>query len=72
MSIEDCAHNFLKRIGSKFGESIWVDDATSTVYKGTYARLCIEVESQKPLVSKFKLKRRIRRLEYEREAFILL
>ena len=42
-----------------------MDDATSLVYKGLYARICVEVELQKPLVSKFMLRKRVRRLEYE-------
>ena len=37
----------------------------SLVYKGLYARICVEVELQKPLVSKFMLRKRVRRLEYE-------
>ena len=50
-------YNFLMRVGSINGKPIRVDDAKSTVSRGHYARLCIEVDLQKPLVTKFKLKR---------------
>ena len=53
------------RVGSKIGNPIKVDDATSMVSRGHYARICVEVDLIKPLVSKFRLRRRIRRLEYE-------
>lgn len=48
------------------GKAIKVDDATSSVSKGLlYARVYMEGDLQKPLVSKFMLRRRVRRLEYE-------
>lgn len=33
--------------------------------RGKYARLCIEVDLRKPLLLKYRLRRRIRRIEYE-------
>ena len=53
------------RVGSKIGNPIKIDDATSTVSRGHYARICVEVDQMKPLISKFRLKRRVRRLEHE-------
>ena len=53
------------RVGSKIGKPIRVDNATSTMSRGHYARICVEVDLLKPLVSKFKFRRRIRTLEYE-------
>ena len=52
-------------IGSKIGKSIRIDDATSTVSRGHYARICVEIDILKPMVAKFKLRRRIRTLEYK-------
>ena len=52
------------RVGSKIGKLIRVDNATSTMSRGNYTRICVEVDLLKPLVSKFKLRRRIRKLEY--------
>ncbi|XVF80636.1 hypothetical protein PTKIN_Ptkin15bG0090000 [Pterospermum kingtungense] len=42
-----------------------VDQATSLVSRGKFARLCVEDDITKPLLSKLKLKRRVRRIEYE-------
>ena len=42
-----------------------MDEATSVVSRGHFARICVELDLKKPLVSKFRLRRRIRRLEYE-------
>ena len=53
------------RVGSKIGKPIRVDNATSTMSCGHYMRICVEVDLLKPLVSKFRLRRRIRKLEYE-------
>lgn len=52
-------------LGSKIGKPVWVDDATSSASRGLYSRVCVEVDLQKTLVSKFMLRRRIRKLEYE-------
>ena len=53
------------RLGSKIGKPIKVDDATHTVSSGHYVRICVEVDISKPLLSKFKSRRRIRRVEDE-------
>ena len=42
-----------------------MDNVTSAVSKGHFARICVEVDLLKLLVSKFRLRRRIWRLEYE-------
>ena len=52
-------------IGSKIGKSIRIDDATSTVSRGHYARICVEIDLLKPMVAKFKLRRRVGKLEYK-------
>ena len=53
------------RLGSKIGNTIKVNDSTSMVSQGHYARIFVEVDLMNLLVSKFNLQRRIRRLEYE-------
>ena len=58
-------YNFLMRVGSKIGKPIRVDNATSTLSRGHYARICVKVDLLKPLVSNFRFRRRIRKLEYE-------
>lgn len=53
------------KIGSKVGNPIKVDMNTSLVNRGHYVRMCVEVDMSKPLLWKFRLKRRTRRIEYE-------
>ena len=53
------------RLGLKKGKPIRVDEATSSISRGHYARICVEVDLSKPLLSKFKLWRIIRRLKYK-------
>ena len=45
--------------------SIGIDYATNTISRGPYARICVEIDLLKPLVAKFKMRRRVRRVEYE-------
>ena len=64
LPIEYFDYKFLMRVGSKIGKPIRVANATSTLSIGHYERICVEVDVLKPLVSKFRLKRRIKKLEY--------
>ena len=52
-------------VGSKIGKPVHIDDAASTVSRGHYARICVEIDLLKPLVTKFKLRRKVKKLEYE-------
>lgn len=65
LPIEYCSEELLVKVGAKIGEPIKVDRNTSLVTRGHYARLCVEVDITKPLLSKFKLIRRVRYVEYE-------
>ena len=55
----------LWKIGDRIGRTLKVDRATSVGIRGNFARLCVEVDLTKPLLAKFKLRRRIRRIMYE-------
>ncbi|CAN1135614.1 hypothetical protein LINPERHAP2_LOCUS8956 [Linum perenne] len=55
----------LRILGDKLGTTIRVDGTTLLGSRGNYVRLCIEVDLHKPLVSKYRLNRRVRRVEYE-------
>ncbi|CAN1147044.1 Uncharacterized protein At4g02000 [Linum perenne] len=55
----------LRILGDKLGKMVRVDGMTLLGSRGNYARLCIEVDLNKPLVSKYLLNRRVRRVEYE-------
>ena len=65
LSIEYFNYKFLMTVGSKIGKPVHIDDAVSTVSRGHYARICVEIDLLKPMVTKFKLRRKFRKLEYE-------
>ncbi|XP_019184629.1 PREDICTED: uncharacterized protein LOC109179582 [Ipomoea nil] len=56
---------FLRKLGNKVGRTIRVDQATSMVSRGMFARVCVEVDITKPLISKFTYKGRVRLVAYE-------
>lgn len=53
------------KVGKKIGCPIRMDDNTLRRSRGRFSQLCVEVDLAKPLLSKFWLRHRIRRLEYE-------
>ena len=53
------------KVGEKISKPVRLDDETSLVSKGHFTLLCVEVDLQKPLVSKFELHRKVHKLEYE-------
>lgn len=53
------------RIGELIGKPKYIDEATSMVSKGRFARMCVEVDIMKLLLSNFKLHRRIIHIEFE-------
>ncbi|CAN1189866.1 hypothetical protein LINPERHAP2_LOCUS40159 [Linum perenne] len=55
----------LKRIGDRIGTTVRIDHTTLEGARGNYARICVEVDLSKPLLSKYRLRRRVRRIEYE-------
>ncbi|XP_073046080.1 uncharacterized protein [Primulina eburnea] len=65
LPIEYYDTDFLMKIGSKIGRPIRVDQATSLVSRGKFARICVEVDINKPLLAKFMLRRKVRKIEYE-------
>ncbi|XP_019167804.1 PREDICTED: uncharacterized protein LOC109163508 [Ipomoea nil] len=56
---------YLMKLGRKIGEPKYVDEATSVGSKGRFARMCVEVDLTKPLLSKFTAKMKVQRIEYE-------
>ena len=65
LPIEYYDQDFLMKVGEKIRKPIRIDQTTGLVSRGKFARLCVEVDITKPLLSKFKLRRRVRRIEYE-------
>ncbi|CAL1413594.1 unnamed protein product [Linum trigynum] len=52
-------------IGDKIGRVEKIDYNTANGSRGNYARICVEIDLRKRLVSKYRIKRRVRRVEYE-------
>ncbi|CAN1168683.1 hypothetical protein LINPERHAP2_LOCUS27953 [Linum perenne] len=65
LPLENFDVEVLKLVGDKIGKTIRVDGTTLFGSRGNYARLCVEVDLHKPLISKYRLHRRVRRIEYE-------
>ncbi|CAN1120271.1 hypothetical protein LINPERHAP2_LOCUS111 [Linum perenne] len=55
----------LKRIGDRIGKTVRIDHTTLEASRGNFARICVEVDLSKPLLSKYRMRRRVRRIEYE-------
>lgn len=52
-------------LGEKIGEPKNIDEATNIVSRGKFARMCVEIDITKPLVSKFRLRKKVCQIEYE-------
>ncbi|XP_031131691.1 uncharacterized protein LOC116033077 [Ipomoea triloba] len=63
--IEYFEEGFLMKIGKQIGRPVKVDTTTSLVSIGKFARVCIEVDLSKPLLSKFTLEDEVLPIEYE-------
>ncbi|CAL1397560.1 unnamed protein product [Linum trigynum] len=55
----------LQDIGDRIGRVEKIDYNTANGSRGNYARICVEIDLRKRLVSKYRIKRRVRRVEYE-------
>lgn len=65
LPIEYFDYEFLKKVGEKIGKPIRADHNTGTAARGRFARICVEIELTKPLLTMFKLRKRVRHIEYE-------
>lgn len=65
LPIEYYDEGFLMKVGAKMVKPIRVNMNTSLVNRGHYARMCVEADMSKPLLSKFRLRRRVRRIKYD-------
>ncbi|CAN1120288.1 hypothetical protein LINPERHAP2_LOCUS120 [Linum perenne] len=55
----------LQLIGDRIGKTVRIDHTTLEGSRGNFARICVEVDLSKPPLSKYRLRRRVRRIEYE-------
>ncbi|KAJ9170326.1 hypothetical protein P3X46_018442 [Hevea brasiliensis] len=56
---------FLLRVNQKIGKTVRVDETTMNATRGKFELVCVEVDLKKPLLAKFRLRRRVRRIKYE-------
>ncbi|XP_031124199.1 uncharacterized protein LOC116026910 [Ipomoea triloba] len=63
--IEYFDEDFLKKIGKQIGRPIKIDDTTSLVSKGKFARVCVEIDVTKPLVAKFNFLQKLWPIKYD-------
>ncbi|CAL1359482.1 unnamed protein product [Linum trigynum] len=57
--------DILTDIWNMLGRVEKIDYNTANGFRGNYARICVEIDLRKKLVSKYRIKRRVRRVEYE-------
>ncbi|XP_031127559.1 uncharacterized protein LOC116029652 [Ipomoea triloba] len=55
----------LRKIGNKLGRTVRVDHTTSLVSRGKFARVCVEIDITKPLISTFTLEGKVWKVAYE-------
>ncbi|CAN1126735.1 Putative ribonuclease H protein At1g65750, partial [Linum perenne] len=65
LPLENFDAGILRIIGDRIGRTVRVDGTTLFGNRGNYARVCVEIDLREPLVSKYRLHRRVRRIEYE-------
>ncbi|KAL8150574.1 hypothetical protein V2J09_020382 [Rumex salicifolius] len=65
LSMEYFDSGVLTMIGKHVGRVLKIDKTTAMGERGRFTRLCVEVDTEKPLLSKFKMIGRIWRIQYE-------
>ena len=53
------------KFGEKIGKLVKIDEVTSLVSRDHFARMCMEIDLEKPLISKSQLRHKERKIEYE-------
>jgi hypothetical protein len=65
LPIEYYDAKILHYIGNRIGKTVKVDRNTLFQERGKYARVCVEVDLNKPLLAMFELKEEVYKVEYE-------
>lgn len=65
LPIEFYDQEFLTIMGNKIGKTLKVDLTTTMQTRGKFARVCVQVDLEKPLRAHYRLKGRPMRIEYE-------
>ena len=51
------------KVGEKIGKPVKIDEARFLVSRGHFAHVCMEIDLEKPLIFKFQLKRKVKKIE---------
>lgn len=65
IALEYYAEAVILEVAKVFGRPIKVDSTTATVSRARFARVCVEVDLEKPLLSKFRLGKKVHHVQYE-------
>ncbi|XP_021849487.1 uncharacterized protein [Spinacia oleracea] len=65
LAVEYFDKEFLQKIGNKIGKVTRIDHNTALAQRGQFTRLSVELDLNKPLLSKFWLRGRIWKVQYE-------
>ncbi|XVF28970.1 hypothetical protein REPUB_Repub15cG0079400 [Reevesia pubescens] len=65
LPLEFFNEDVLMEIGRILGKPLKIDSTTALATRGKFARICVEVNLQKPLVSKIRVGKYLQRIEYE-------
>lgn len=65
LPLEYYKESWLCKAGDQIGRTIKVDSTTRDTARGRFARVCVEIDLKKPLMSCYKMKGRFFRLQYE-------
>ncbi|XVE77750.1 hypothetical protein DITRI_Ditri13aG0087600 [Diplodiscus trichospermus] len=65
LQMEYYDETFLLRIGQLIGKPLKMNTTTLSTARGRFMRVCMEVDLEKPLLSKFRFRRKVHRIEYE-------
>ncbi|XP_019172106.1 PREDICTED: uncharacterized protein LOC109167539 [Ipomoea nil] len=65
LPVEYFEGKFVRKISRRVGRPVRVDFTTSLISKGMFARVCVEIDISKPLLSKFTLEEKVWPIEYE-------
>lgn len=65
LPVEYSTEKWLRKAGDEIGKTIKVDSTTLATTRGKFARVCIEIDLGKPLRSRYRMRGREWRLQYE-------
>ena len=52
------------KLREKIGNPVKFEEITSSVSRGHFVRMCMKFDLEKQLISKFQLRRKVRKIEY--------